>query len=47
MDATAALARIEALLAALPVADREALLDAVETYGDVRADDVAAELTAA
>lgn len=42
MDATAALARIEALLAGLPVAEREALLDAVEEYGDVRADEVLA-----
>jgi hypothetical protein len=42
MDATAALATIEALLAALPVAEREALLDAVELYGDVRADEVLA-----
>lgn len=42
MDAAASLARIEALLAALPVADREALLEAVEVYGDVRADEALA-----
>jgi hypothetical protein len=42
MDATTALTAIEALLAALPVAEREALLDAVEVYGDVRADEVLA-----
>lgn len=42
MDATATLARIEALLAALPVAEREALLDVVEGYGDLRADEVLA-----
>lgn len=39
MDATAALARLEALLAALPAAQREALLDAAEEYGDLRADE--------
>jgi len=39
MDTTAALTAVEALLATLPVEQRETLLDAVELYGDLRADE--------
>lgn len=39
MTTTTVLDRIEAMLAELPVADREGLLEAIESYGDLRADE--------
>lgn len=38
------LSRIEAMLPAMPADELEAVLCAVEAYGDARADEVAAEL---
>jgi hypothetical protein len=38
MDAETTLSNIEAMLSALPIAEREAVLITIETYGDMRAD---------
>lgn len=40
MSADSILTEIESLLASMPVADREAILERVENYGDMRADTV-------
>ena len=38
MDAETILTSIEAQLAALPIAEREAVIELIENYGDMRAD---------
>jgi hypothetical protein len=45
MSADDLLSRLEDSLAAVPVPEREALLELAQSYGDARADEIAAELS--